>query len=338
MEWVARLLRGGLLTTAAGLLQAVTTVETMLQKLKLSSSTGDLILHLMEAIAAQSRKLLRDVVAIDPKMRYKTEIIDIVMTIAVGLYRDRVLFDEKGLDAINDIDYRDWLLQNGATKTSVASQFLTGIYDLTFAYRDGDRRKPALAAGVALRGALRMFFTYRGAMFWRMRTGMGDAVFAPLYKVLKTRNVKFHFLHSLSDMGFVFGANGERHVTRLNFDAPATPLADDQVLDHFGCWPAASPISPGRTKTTIEAPADFDAVILATGVDDFHEILKDSGDGAEKFFKHLPAWEMRGKVQTVATQAAQVWLNRDLDRLGWYRGAGIFTAFEAPFETWADMT
>ena len=104
--------------------------------------------------------------------------------------------------------------------------------------------------------------------------GDGDAVFAPLYKVLKTRNVKFHFLHSLSDMGFVFGANGERHVTRLNFDAPATPLADDQVLDHFGCWPAASPISPGRTKTPIEAPADFDAVILATGVDDFHEILK----------------------------------------------------------------
>ena len=338
VEWVARLLRGGLLTTAAGLLQAVTTVETMLQKLKLSSSTGDSILHLMEAIAAQSRKLLRDVVAVDPKLRYKTEIIDIVMTIAVGLYRDRVLFDEKGLDAINDIDYRDWLLQNGATKTSVASQFLTGIYDLTFAYRDGDRRKPALAAGVALRGALRMFFTYRGAMFWRMRTGMGDAVFAPLYKVLKTRNVKFHFLHSLSDMGFVFGANGERHVTRLNFDAPATPLADDQVLDHFGCWPAASPISPGRTKTPIEAPADFDAVILATGVDDFHEILKDSGDGTEKFFKHLPAWEMRGKVQTVATQAAQVWLNRDLERLGWYRGAGIFTAFEAPFETWADMT
>ena len=47
---------------------------------------------------------------------------------------------------------------------------------------------------------------------------------------------------------------------------------------------------------------------------------------------------MRGKVQTVATQAAQVWLNCDLDRLGWYRGAGIFTAFEAPFETWADMT
>ena len=55
-----------------------------------------------------------------------------------------------------------------------------------FAYEGGDRKKPRLAAGVALRGALRMFFTYRGAMFWRMRSGMGDAVFAPLYKVLRS--------------------------------------------------------------------------------------------------------------------------------------------------------
>ena len=54
------------------------------------------------------------------------------------------------------------------------SRFITGIYDLVFAYEEGDRKRPALAAGVALRGALRMFFTYRGAMFWRMRSGMGD--------------------------------------------------------------------------------------------------------------------------------------------------------------------
>ena len=106
------------------------------------------------------------------------------MTIAVGLYRDRVLFESKGLDAINDMDYRDWLLKHGATKTAVNSRFITGIYDLVFAYRGGDRKRPGLAAGVALRGALRMFFTYRGAMFWRMRSGMGDAVFAPLYKVM----------------------------------------------------------------------------------------------------------------------------------------------------------
>jgi len=340
VEWIAKIVRGGLLTTAAGLLQAVTTIEMLLQRLDRAVDESDSILKLLEAVTTQSRKLLRDAVSVDPKLRLKTEIIDIVMTIAVGLYRNRVLFDEQGLDVINGMDYREWLYQNGATKSSLESKFLTGIYDLTFAYRDGDRRQPQLAAGVALRGALRMFFTYRGSMFWRMRTGMGDAVFAPLYKVLKARNVKFHFLHSLTDMGFLFGAHNKRHVTRLTFDAPENPPGDDQVLDHFGCWPAAPPASSGDKKQkTIEVGADFDAVILATGVDDVREILKRSGDGSESFFKRVPAWRtMCREVKTVATQAAQVWLDRDLDDLGWYRGSGIFTAFEAPFETWADMT
>lgn len=340
VEWAAKIVRGGLLTTAAGLLQAVTTVEMMLQKLDRATDDGESILKLLEAVASQSRKLLRDAVAVDPKLRLKTEIIDIVLTIAVGLYRNRVLFDEHGLDVINGLDYRDWLLQNGATKSSLESQFLTGIYDLTFAYRGGDRRQPQLAAGVALRGALRMFFTYRGAMFWRMRTGMGDAVFAPLYKVLKARNVKFHFLHSLTDIGFLFAENNTRYVTRLTFDAPATALPEEQVLDHFGCWPAASPALPGdRRKPTIEVGKHFDAVILATGIDDVREILKASSDGSKKFFDEVPAWEtMCREVKTVATQAAQVWLSKELDDLGWYRGPGIFTAFGAPFETWADMT
>lgn len=337
VEWVARIMRGGLLTTAAGLLQAVTTAEMLLQRLDRATEAGDSILTLLEAVAAQSRKLLRDAVAVDPKLRLKTEIIDIVLTIVVGLYRNRVMFDRQGLDVINGLDYREWLLQNGATKTSLDSSFLTGIYDLTFAYRNGDRRRPQLAAGVALRGALRMFFTYRGAMFWRMRTGMGDAVFAPLYKVLHERKVKFHFQHSLTDMGFLFGANNQRHVTRLTFDAPATPIGDDQVLDHFGCWPAAPPPAGEKKEVILEAGHEdgFDAVILATGVDDVREILENSGD----FFKHVPAWKtMCRETKTVATQAAQVWLRSDLDELGWHRGPGIFTAFEAPFETWADMT
>ena len=34
-----------------------------------------------------------------------------------------------------------------------------------------------------------MFFTYRGALFWKMRAGMGDVVFAPFYEVLKRRGV-----------------------------------------------------------------------------------------------------------------------------------------------------
>ena len=58
-----------------------------------------------------------------------------------------------------------------------------------------------LAAGVALRGAMRMFFTYKGALFWKMQAGMGDVVFAPLYEVLKRRGVRFEFFHKLTNVG-----------------------------------------------------------------------------------------------------------------------------------------
>lgn len=347
IETMARYLRTGALATAAGLLQAVTILENWLHKMNYSPQVADTALQLMEAVVAQTRKLLRDVVSVDQELRWKTEIIDIVMTIAVGLYRDRVLFEKDGLDAINHIDYREWLRQHGATKTAVESRFITGIYDLTFAYKDGDRKQPALAAGVALRGALRMFFTYRGSIFWRMRSGMGDAVFAPLYKVLDARGVKFHFRHELRNVRFSFQPKGKRYVTQMTFATVPDEGAGADVLDHFGCWPSKDPRAgakrePERKPVTMNVKDDFDAVIFAMGVDDFVTVLStkmdpESGPG---FFAEMPAeWsEMQRHVVTVATQAAQVWLKRDLGQLGWHRGSGIVTAFEPPFETWADMT
>ena len=47
-----------------------------------SSAKG--VLKFVEALTTQTRKQLRDLVSIDPEMRRKTEIIDLIMTIAVG--------------------------------------------------------------------------------------------------------------------------------------------------------------------------------------------------------------------------------------------------------------
>ena len=366
IQSIAGRLRDGTLTLAAALLQAVTIFENVLQDFNHSPQAAGSVLNLLKALASQVRKQLRDVTAIDPKLRMRTEVIDIVMTIAVGLYRDRVLLGNKGLDALNDLDYRDWLMKHGLTKTARDSQFLTGIYDLVFAYESGDRRKPRLAAGVALRGALRMFFTYRGSMFWRMRSGMGDAVFAPLYKVLsrgrrraaseKTLEpVRFHFLHELTDVTFDFKPRGGALITALTFQAPVAlrddrtdgnaPAKDREVLDHFGCWPSTEDqLLPGGPRTpvaprTLRAGEDFDFVILATGLDDFAGL---TGSTPGKPNSELPEpWKaaLKRPRQTVATTAAQYWFAESLKDLGWYRGSGLITALGlAPFDTWADMT
>ena len=350
VERMSRLLKIGALTSAAGLLQAVTILESWIRERSPAVIRQFSVVKFVEAVATHTRKQLEGLVEIDEELRRKTEIIDLLMTITVGLYRDKVLFSEDGLDAINDIDYRDWLLQHGATRASVESAFVTGIYDLVFAYRDGDRHRPALAAGQALRGALRMFFTYRGAMFWRLGSGMGDAVFAPLYRVLLTRGVKFKFSHELTNVRFEparkapTGTPGgharARRISQLTFTAHETSKADR--LDHLGCWPNVPASSPRTRKPKIHVlrqanqsppPADsFDVVVLATGVDRFKELC---GTLCADF----TTWrEMCDQVKTVGTVSAQVWLDRDLERLGWRRGSTLVSAFDGRFNTWADMS
>ena len=342
VAWSARVLRGAALTAASLLLQAVLVMEKLMETPASAPPIANLrTFQLVTAILEQTRRLLVDVSTLDPVLRRKLDVIDIVIAIAVGLYRNRLLFGRKGFDTINRWDYREWLLKQGANPAAVESRFLTGIYDLTFAYEDGER--PQIAAGVALRGALRMFFTYRGSMFWRMRSGMGDAVFAPLYRVLLARGVKFHFRHALDDVEME--RIGEQpYVKALHFRTVGRAADLDaqaaNALDHFGCWPDdAGHFVPHAGKAagrvSLQRGKQFEAVILATGADDFVAI----GDRA-RLFEALPEhWKkMRDNIRTVATQSAQVWLSEDLEQLGWLRGSGIMTGMGEPFETWADMT
>jgi uncharacterized protein with NAD-binding domain and iron-sulfur cluster len=358
IERMARMLRGGSLTGAAVLLQAVTMLEVWLRQLNFARQVPDSVLGLMEAVAAQTRKLLRDVTDIDETIRMRTEVIDIVLTIAVGLVRDKVLFNDRGLDAINQFDYREWLENHGATRTALDSRFLTGIYDFAFAYEGGDRRKPRLAAGVAVRGALRMFFTYRGAMFWRVRSGMGDAVFAPLYKVLSNRPasgrpgktgtspVRFHFLHDLKTVSFGRTSEGRAYVASLAFEARGDRVALDalgsEALDDHGCWPDSARLFEQASKAgiqsmTLKPSEDYHAVILATGVEEVRRACSAAMVGSNPALPRK--WSrMCLDVKTVATKAAQVWLSEDSQGLGWYRGPVLLTALGSSFDTWADMT
>ncbi len=157
-----------------------------------------------------------------------------------GVVRFRIAFHPQGFDALDDYDCREWLLLNGASPQSVNSAFIRALYDLAFAYEGGDPNRPAIAAGSAIRGAFRAFFSYRGAFFWKMNGGMGDVVFAPLYEVLKRRGVQFSFFHRLTSVEL---AEAATHVERLSFEVQAAletgaeyqPLVDVHGLP---CWPS----------------------------------------------------------------------------------------------------
>ena len=354
-EW----LRLGALTAAAALIEAAALVEVVVRALP--GYPENVALRLLHGMAGIVRAQLEGLMCADASVRCKWEIIDLVLAILVGSVRFKLLLAPRGLEAIDDYECRDWLRLNGASERSLDSPFVRGLYDLALAYEDGDPQRPGLAAGQALRGSLRMFFTYRGAMFWKMRAGMGDVVFAPFYEVLKRRGVQFRFFHRLENVGLADEASlapGEKpYVQALQFDVQAhiagggeyQPLVDIKGLP---CWPAQpdhSQLVDGDRlrqegwafeshwdrrcvdRCTLQVGRDFDFVVLGVSIGAIPHVCKE-------ILARDARWRsMVQHVKTVATQAFQVWLNEDMAQLGWPGPAVTLSAFVKPFDTWADM-
>jgi uncharacterized protein with NAD-binding domain and iron-sulfur cluster len=157
---------------------------------------------------------LVDKINIDLKVHRFIVLMDLAITTVKGLLTDGVLFHPQKLGAIDYLDLREWLSQHGALSETVNSDLLRGLYDLVFGYRNGEIDRPNFAAGTAIRCTFRICFAYKGAIYWKMQAGMGDAVIAPLYLALKQRGVKFEFFHRVKKSG----AFQRPEVDRDNFD------------------------------------------------------------------------------------------------------------------------
>lgn len=355
---VNRLFELGLLATSAGIAEAVGLLELIFRAFP--NYPQNTILRMLEGIASSVRLQLESVVIKDDEMRYKWEIIDLVIAIMVGIVRDGLMYHPKGFDAINHYECAEWLRMHGASETASRSSFVRGLYDVAFAYGKDDPQ-PGLAAGQAIRGSLRMLFTYRGSMFWKMQAGMGDIVFAPFYEVLRRRGVDFKFFHRLRNVKLVEENalnKGERpYVTALEFDVQAKvkgnrdyePLVDVKGLP---CWPSApdfSQLSSGKRlekegwdfechwdnrkagSKTLRVVDDFDLVVLGVGVGAIPYLCEDFLDRDDR-------WRAMCKYVTATeTQAFQLWLKDDMEKLGWDGKQVNLSGFVQPFASWADM-
>ena len=240
---VATLLHLGVFAGAATLAEALGLVGTMLR------STPEALagpwLETALRLCAECRRWIEDRLLADDRYRFIWEVSDLTLATIVGILRHNLLTDPRGLDAIEDYECRDWLMANGASARSVQSPYIRGLYDLSMGYVNGDENQPSLSAGQGIRGCLRTFFGYRGALMWTMRAGMGDVVFAPLYEALRRRGVKFEFFHRLTNVGLppggVIGPGDRSHVASLTFDVQATIAGGGEyqpLVDFHGrpCW------------------------------------------------------------------------------------------------------
>ncbi len=356
-EGVARLLRMGQLASFGAILEGLNLMQVGLAAF--SQYPQSALLQLHEMVAQGVRNQLEALIVSNDELRRLWEIIDLTLAVVRGTIRHQLITDKRGFDAINDYDCRQWLRMNGASERSVNSAFVRALYDLAFAYEDGDVNKPRVAAGVAVRGSLRAFFTYRGAFFWKMQSGMGDVVFAPLWEVLKKRGVRFEFFHRLENVGLAAQHPGEQpYVDRLELDVQATlrdgaeyqPLVDVRGLP---CWPSDpdwAQLADGKRlkrekvdfeshwdrrrvgAKTLKVGEDFDIALLAVGIGAIPDVCKELMARDER-------WKtMMEHVKSVPTQALQVWMREDMQALGWKDGPVNVSGFVEPFDTWADMT
>jgi uncharacterized protein with NAD-binding domain and iron-sulfur cluster len=359
VQAVERVLRYGQLATVAALFEATDMLRAAMATLQPSAAgAGGPVLRLIDALATSARRQLELLVGGDTELRRIWQVVDLILAILRGATLSGLAFDPRGFDALNDQDWREWLRQNGASAQSLDSGFVRGIYDLVFAYEDGDVARPSLAAGVALRGAMRMFFTYRGSLFWWMSAGMGDIVFSPLYEVLRRRGVRFEFFHRLRDVKLAPATRGEpSSVEALEFDVQARVRGGGEYqplvrVNRVPCWPAAPLYEQLVEGAALEAAGwdpeahweqrkagsrtlrvrdDFDLVVLGVGLGAIPYVCRE-------LVAREPRWrDMVTHVKTVATQAAQLWMTEDMAALGWKGRPVNLSGYVEPFDTWADM-
>jgi len=357
IEQVSRIFRLGQLGSIAVAVEAVHAARLIAESPTLISFP--VLAKVVDMLSEFVNRRVHALVSRDTEMKRLFELIDLTLTAMRGSLQDGLISHPDGFDAISDLDWREWLKKHGATELTLNSSFLDTLYNIAFSYEQGDLRRPNAGAGEALRCAVRAFLTYRGSFFYKMQTGMGDAVFAPFYEVLRRRGVRFEFFHRLRNLQLSTALSSQTpSIEEMHFDVQARckdghdylPLVD---VDGIPCWPSEplwDQLLDGRESkdkgvdfeshwdaTTVEnlrlkVGEDFDAVVLAVGLG---EVPFVAGELLERF----PHWKrMTEKVKTVATKAFQVWVSEDIEALGWRDDSVNLTGIPGPYETWADMT
>ncbi|HSL26255.1 MAG TPA: FAD-dependent oxidoreductase [Acidimicrobiia bacterium] len=293
---------------------------------------------------------LRRLVVRDDAARRLWSLADLIVTTVRGILVDGLLTDPRGFAAINDEEYRGWITRHGASEETLDSALVRGVYDLVFGFQDGDPERPRFAAGLGVFLSGKLFFEYKGSIFWKLQAGMGDVVFAPLYEALSARGVGFRFWSQVDALRLSADGSAIARVemTRLYSAPPGSP--DYQPLIEVGglpCFPAAPELN-GPTDALPDAGSiwsaggDGQAIVLEQGRD-FDRIVFAIPIGMVPYvcsdlIEANPRWRsMVDHVGTVATQVFQLWLTADLGELGWSRPGVTMTGFGKPFETWSAM-
>jgi hypothetical protein len=196
-------------------------------------------------------------------------------------------------------------------------------------------------------------FTYEGALFWKMRLGMGDAVFAPLFEACRAQGVRFELFDRVDRIA---PTEDGREVGKVTLTRQVRRGAYEPLIDVSGVpsWPSEprweqldAPAAvrerpwgledprvplPDAGQRDLVAGRDFDAVVLAIPTGALREI-------AAPLAAVHPAWaDMLERLPAIATGALQLWARGSGAGLAGRFGNVTGSAYAAPLTSWSDMS
>jgi uncharacterized protein with NAD-binding domain and iron-sulfur cluster len=309
--------------------------------------------------------------------------LDLMSATFVGLSEDRVLSTPDGLHRIDALDLREWLAKHGASRHTRRSPLVRIIYDAAFSYPEGGRQpgpaastkrsslRQSVAAGAALRIILWMALTYKGAMYFKMKAGMGEIIHVPLYHLLKRRGVSFKFFHRVTRLR-PGTDDGHPVIDEIELQQTATPAngaSYDPLIrvNDFECWPdkpIAERVDPDDYDDALHAEEFFHrprhprvvrlsrrgrlstsgAVGGASVVDEFDKVIFAIPVACAPYLCEELArdprnrWSLQGHIGTTQTVALQLWSKYSLAELGWRDPPPLLSLFWDPLNTWCDMS
>jgi len=304
---------------------------------------------------------LGELVDEDPFARHAWLVIDLVTAIISGIIRDKVIQKQNGaivldFSVINQYDYGEWLVMHGADpKLTVPSPLVRGMYDGPFAFLKGDVSQPNAEAGTMLNIFLRLGFTCKENVVWRMQAGMGDTVFTPIYQLLaKEKKAKFQFFHKVKNLKL---SEDKKTIEQIEIGRQVTLKQDYYpfvTVNELDCWPSEPNYQfiddkeveqlqkeninleshwttwKDRETITLQKGVDFDEVIIGASLASMPVIASELIDANQDWYN------MMEQVQTVQTQCFQFWINQNATTLK-SSDDKFLTSYVEPLDTFCAM-
>lgn len=309
----------------------------------------------VDATLAPLLARLAPLIRVDPNARRLHELVDLVRAVLGGMIADQLYDDRQAYDAINHLEFKDWLIRHRVQPTTLQSAIVRGQYDLVFSLEDGDPARPRFAAGWGLFLSAKLWLDYKGSIFWRTRAGMGDVVFAPLYQSLVARGVQFRFMTPVVELVPSRDGSSINSITvgRTIPLAPGVqqynPLTTVKGLPCFPSepdWRQLRVLQPGAARHSSSPPSlgamaeveelcygrDFELLVLAMPP-------AAARRACTRLMDQRSDWRaMVDNIGSVSTHAFQLWLKPAEAALGWAHPGTTMSAFAKPFDTWASVS